>query len=494
MLFGVNRVLEKFKNNKGLSHSSIYAIGSITRQLVGFVMLPIYTSYLTPANYGLIGLISFAIIIIEAVLGARLMDAVPKFYHEQKELKNKHLVVSSAFWITGVASSIIVILMMLNSESIAKNVLGNAEYALVFSLFAIQTLTQAIEYYGLLYMRIIEKPILYLILNLSKLVVQVALNIWLVVYQELGVLGVAISGVVATAIFALIAGGYCISKTGFGFNKTMGKKMFLFSWPLWLAGLGSIYITSSNRYYINLFSSLDEVGLYELGAKFAIMLLVVMWMPFNEYWSNQRFKIYKEENAVDRFRNSFKVISALLGLGCIGISILSVPVIYWMADSSFHDAVKVVPILVIGMMFSSLADFYNFGFFAKSKTGMVTISSYISVALVTVLYITLTPKYGYIGAAISLMFVQITQFLYSYTFSQKYFKLDGIALHLIFVMIVTVGMIYYVNFYLYPGTDNIQLSEIVGRILLCGVATLMLLARFANLSQFRQVFKRNSDT
>ena len=483
-----DKILEVLDRNKGISHSSIYAIGSIIRQLVGFIMLPIYTSYLTPADYGLIGLISFAIIIIEAVFGARLMDAVPKFYHEESSLKNKHLVVSSAFWITGIASSVIVTLMILFSESFSKAFLGNVEYSLVFSLFAIQTLTQAIEFYGLLYIRIIEKPVLFLILNILKLVVQLSLNIWLVVYQEMGVLGVALSGVIATAIFAIVAGGYCIKKTGFGFDKVIGKKMFLFSWPLWLSGLGMIYINSSNRYYINLFSSIDEVGLYELGAKFAIIVLVIIWFPFNQYWSNQRFKIYNEEGAVDKFRKNFKVVSSLLGLGCVGISILSVPVIFWMADSSFHDAVKVVPMLIFGLMFNSLADFYNFGFFVKNKTGMVTISSYVSVVLVTILYLILTPKYGYIGAAVSLLCVQIFQFLYSYFLSQKYFKLDAVGLHLVYVLFVSITMIYFTNYFLYPVVQTISLTELFVRVAVCLLAIALLLGNFLYKKNLRRIF------
>ena len=37
-----------------VKHSTIYAIGNISRQLVGFLMLPLYTHYLTPADYGVV--------------------------------------------------------------------------------------------------------------------------------------------------------------------------------------------------------------------------------------------------------------------------------------------------------------------------------------------------------------------------------------------------------------------------------------------------------
>ena len=43
----------------------------------------------------------------------------------------------------------------------------------------------------------------------------------------------------------------------------------MFSWPLWVSSLASLYIYSSNRYYIRLFGSMDQVGYYELAARFA---------------------------------------------------------------------------------------------------------------------------------------------------------------------------------------------------------------------------------
>lgn len=72
-----------------VSHSIIYAAGNITRQLVGFIMLPIYTSYLSPADYGVIGLLTFAVSLTGILFGAQLVQAVPKYYYDQKTKKRQ---------------------------------------------------------------------------------------------------------------------------------------------------------------------------------------------------------------------------------------------------------------------------------------------------------------------------------------------------------------------------------------------------------------------
>ena len=44
--------------NKLVSHTSIYMLGDVLRYSVSLVMLPIYTRYLTPADYGVVELLT----------------------------------------------------------------------------------------------------------------------------------------------------------------------------------------------------------------------------------------------------------------------------------------------------------------------------------------------------------------------------------------------------------------------------------------------------
>ena len=80
-----------------LSHTATYAIGNVARRLVGFAMLPIYTRFLTPADYGVIGLLTFALALFEPVFGARLGRAIPKFYFETMNARHRRAVIWGGF-------------------------------------------------------------------------------------------------------------------------------------------------------------------------------------------------------------------------------------------------------------------------------------------------------------------------------------------------------------------------------------------------------------
>lgn len=65
---------------KTVKHSAIYAVGTILRRITGLVMLPIYTRYLTPADYGVVELLTMAIELAGILVGLRISQAMFRYY------------------------------------------------------------------------------------------------------------------------------------------------------------------------------------------------------------------------------------------------------------------------------------------------------------------------------------------------------------------------------------------------------------------------------
>jgi O-antigen/teichoic acid export membrane protein len=405
--------MAKSESNAGrfLKHSTIYAIGNVSRQLVGFLMLPLYTHYLTPADYGVVGLLTFALAVLEPFFGARLGDAMLKFYYEATEDLQRRTVISTTLTITGVVSTLVATIACLSRSPASELIFGTAKYALPVGLFSYVFLTQAIEYYGLTFIRIQQRPTLFITVNLTKLFVQLALNIWLIVYLKLGVTGVALSGIVSSALWAGGLAIYTIYFNGLKCDLHIARRMIAFSWPLWLSSLASLYIFSANRYYIRIFGSMDQVGYYELAARFAAILGLLVWQPFGQFWETERFRHWKKPEAPVIFGSVFEFCSTLLVLGALGISIFSAPVIEFMSAPAFHKATLLVPWLAFSWVFGYLGLFASFSFLVTEKTGFITRNSYITVAIITALNLLLIPKFGYIGAGIAQFIALLSAFL-----------------------------------------------------------------------------------
>ncbi|MEO0438444.1 MAG: oligosaccharide flippase family protein [Pseudomonadota bacterium] len=444
------------------SHSLIYAAGNIMRQLVGFIMLPIYTNYLAPADYGVIGLLVFALSLIDLVFGARLLQAVPKFYYEKSTLVDQNATVSSALILTTAISVITMSVVLMLTEQASVFLFSTDQFDLVIAFFAVQLVTTAVENYGLLYIRIERRPWLFVSFGAAKLLLQLGMNIWLLVYEDMGVLGIAISGAVSTTVLALLLGAYAVVKVGLAWRWQYALEQVKFCIPLWLAGFAALYTGSANRYYMNEFATLSDVGLFELAVKFSAILTTLIWMPFSQFWQTESFSIYNNsDRAPEIFGNVFQFITLLLMVAAVGISLFSSPIIRLMADSAYYSAADAVSFLAFSAVFWCLAFYANFSFLATGATRWVSRINYSVAVVATLLFFALIPLFGFIGAAIAMLLVRVFQFAFTVIKAKEYFDMElELAPLGLMLLVAAVGIVVASSF---PTTSII--SEIGYKIL-----------------------------
>lgn len=454
---------QEVSRKSAFKHIGTYAVGDIIRQLAGFIMLPVYTSYLTPADYGVVALLVVMVSLFQLVMGAQFAQAIPKYYYEQTSPNSRHEVVSTALIMTSLVSVCSTTLILILSPEISILLLGSDSFQSHVGLFGITLLTSAIEAYGLAFFRLQEKPVLFVVNSVTKLIVQLALNIYFVVFLEMGVMGVIVSNLIASAAYAAFAAVYILWHTGLGFDKDLTIKLFRFSWPLWLAGLAALYIGSSGRYFIRIFSGLDDVGLFELAFKFAAILPMLVWAPFSQWWQTERFKLYHRTNyGVDVYPVVFKAVSLALVYVGLGISLFSGTVISLMAADSFHTASIAVPILVIGMLLENLTAFFFFSFLVRERTVVIAYLRYGSGAVLTIGSLLLIPFFGFVGAAVAFTLSQIILLLTAYVWSKSVFD-SNIELGFTCKLIaIAVPIVYLANNYF----DTEVLLELVAKIII----------------------------
>jgi len=425
-----------------VKHSTIYAVGNISRQLVGFLMLPVYTRFLSPADYGVVGLLIFMVSLIELLFGGHMFNAVPKYYYDANSEAQRKKVLSTALFITGAISTTTVLLVGFFSDQVSGILFGKDTYATIVSMFAVLILTHALENYALVYIRIQQKPWLFVGASLSKLVLQLSLNIYFVVVLEMGVYGIAVSTMSSSLIFSAIMTTYTLKSVGFEFGKNICITLLRFSWPLWIGGIAGLYIGSANRYYLRTFSSLNDVGLFELAAKFSGIVFLLVWTPFLQYWQTERFRIQKDSNAIYVYQTVFKIITFLLFSVGVGVSLFSKTVIDIMASSEFGASSNAVAFLVFAAIFNCLTTYNNFSFLLKEKTTTITKNSYITAGIITVFFFILIPAFGFVGAAAAALLANIIQFTLIFFSAKRCYDMKLNLPNLIYTASVSFSAIY----------------------------------------------------
>ena len=88
-----------------LRHSAIYGLGSIVARIVGVLLLPLYTRYLSPSDYGLIETLVALSAVLTALVAQGMKSAFFRFYFDSAEPARRLLVVRTAFWYVLAAST-----------------------------------------------------------------------------------------------------------------------------------------------------------------------------------------------------------------------------------------------------------------------------------------------------------------------------------------------------------------------------------------------------
>ena len=396
-----------------ISHASIYTLGTILKRSVSLIMLPIYTRYLTPADYGVVELLSMLLDFATIIFSARVGQAVFRYYCTAHSEAEKKCTIASALLLSILLNGLGTIIVILLAGPLAIAVFSDVTYKEYIALFAITMFLAPMIELPLTYIRAEQKPWLFLTFSAMKLAFQLSLNIYLVVYLEMHVEGVIYSAVISGLIMSTILMIYVLPRTGIRASLDTSRKLFTFSLPLKLATFGSFYMAFGDRYILNIFTDLSQVGIYSLGYKFGFILLLLAWDPFQMMWDSEKYKIHKEPDAVFIYQKVFLYISSALIFAGLCISLFTEDLLRIMADPDFLDAYKVVPIVIIAYIFQAWTRYCNFGILLKDKTVHIAYAEALGVLAITAAYFTLIPLYGMYGAAWSTVIGFIVRFYWT---------------------------------------------------------------------------------
>jgi O-antigen/teichoic acid export membrane protein len=400
-------------------HTMIYGAGVIISKLASFIMLPIYTHFLTPADYGVLELLSTTIDVIGTIAGIGIANSVAKFYAEFDDPEDQKKVVSTA----AIATLVMALVASLSgwgfSGPLSRMVLGADGRPLYFQVFVLIDLLTTAEAIPLLMLRTLNRSTVFVTLSVAKLLAMLSLNIFFVVHLRLGVIGVLYSNLIASTVSGLTLSGLLFHHAGFRFDWGKFRTMAVYSFPVMLVYIGNAVLVFSDRYFIGHYFGNGEVGIYSLAYKFAFMLSAFAFTPFQMVWGPQRFQIARKPNAGEVFSRVFVYLNLVLGGVAMVIAVLVRDVISVMADPAFITAHRIVAVLLAAQILYNWSMFANFGLLAKDKTKHFLYASMIAVGATLVFNFLLIPRFGIYGATAATFLAYGVRFLSVNVFSQR---------------------------------------------------------------------------
>ncbi|UCD38033.1 MAG: oligosaccharide flippase family protein [Fidelibacterota bacterium] len=387
-------MLEQLKNLS--RHSVIYGLGSVLNRLLAFILLPIYTRYLTPADYGIFTLLvitgSVAAIISQLGLGSALFREV--IYHESED---KGAISTALYFLVGEAV-VVFSLLILVSPQLSSLIFGSLVYTHLLRLTFFTGVLQVLEILFLARLRIREQSTLYSAVSVARFLIGAGLNIYFIVVLRLGIAGLVMAKLILSGVFALVYFVVLMPDLRFVFSTDMLRRMLAFGAPMVPAGLAELVMVSANRYFLQHYSTTEEVGLYSLGYTIGMVMSLVVG-SIQLAWPAQMFTIAKQPDAKRQFGRILTYYVMVLGFIGLSVSVLAHEILVVMTTPDFYRAATVVPFIIIAYIFFGIRNMTNTGLAIRNKMKYVPPIVITAAALNIGLNFVLIPQHGMLGAA-----------------------------------------------------------------------------------------------
>ena len=383
-----------------LRHSAVYGLGSIVARVLGVLLLPLYTRYLTPGDFGLIETLVALSAVLTALVAQGMKSAFFRFYFDSTELERRLLVVRTAFWYVLAASTAVLIAGVVLAQPISWLLFGTRSHdGLVVAAFV--GLWAALNYEQMTSLfRVEQRSSAYVVATLVNVAITIAATVLLVVVFDKGPLGVLVGNFTGTLVVYAALLTYSRRSLGLQFDRSLLRAMNRFGLPLVPSAVALWLTNFSDRFFLVKLADLQEVGLYSIGVRVA-SAIVLLLTAFRLAWPAFAYSIDDDREAGKTY--SF-VLTYVVYICCwlaLGLGLLAPWILKLITTEPFYPAQDVVAPLAFGVAAFGAYVVVQIGTGRARQTRSNWLVTGAAAVLNIALNLALIPSYGRMGAAIA---------------------------------------------------------------------------------------------
>jgi len=404
-----------------LKESALYSLNAIASPFIGIILVPIYTRIFSPDEYGIIELITTITVLLTIFLIAGLENGIGRYYVDTGSPDDKREIASTGISYLALTALIVITVLMAFSNYLNSLLFHSGDYStvLLVALACVPFMVLVSSFANLLRFRL--QPLRAVLLALGTLLLQTGLIIIFVVILNRGMIGIYVATLITQFVFAVV--GFIMTRDSYSlvFSSTRLKQILSFGLPYLLLSICYFIVTSSDRYFLNYFWGLSEVGIYGIGYKLASVIGIAV-MGFQFAWGPFIYSTYKDEDARRTFARVFDYVSIAACILLLGLSLFSRELLYIFATAQYFEAYKVVPFISAGLIIYTLGGYFSIGVGIAKKTIHMAWTGVVAALVNLSLNWLLIPRFGMLGAAVSAVIAFFVLAVLLMIISQRLYK------------------------------------------------------------------------
>lgn len=435
------------RNSKLLKNTTFVLVGNIGSKLMGFIMLPIYTHWLTPTDYGTTDIIGVYASLLLNVIACDISDAIFIFPvgAEANRIKTYY---SSGFYFQILCSIICAAVFW----GLSQFPYEHTFFSNIWSIYGI-LVSNLFQKYTQDFCRGINKMSVFSFTGIIQSLCLALLSFLLI--PSRGVYGYVWAIILSNAITGAFTFIYSQSYKYLSihsFSKQRLLEMLHFSIPLIPTAILWWLVSSLNRPLLEQYVGIFAIGLLAVGNKLP-GLMNLMFNLFQQAWIVTVVEEFKKEDFSIYYNKMFRTIFSTQVLICLLIIMLSKTFVLVMTSTQYFDAWIYIPILSISVLFSNISAFTGTIFSAARKSKFTFYSVIIGGFAAVIFNFLLIPKYGIWGACAAICLAHISSMVSRIYFSSLFVKFTNkwyIAKQLLILALTYVAVLTLNNWVLVP--------------------------------------------
>ena len=380
-----------------MSQVLIYGLGDAINKLAAILILPLFTHYLTPANYGVAAILTVTTTLLSGVADLGILIGVYRYYPGEDE-KTKIRIISVAQIVVVGLTVIMSALAIFFAAPLSQLFFNTTQYshllvlnflAMPFTVFIIAPLAQ---------FKLEDKAKFTAGFKIFKVLLDLGVKTILIVGLNRGVLGLFEGQLYAAIICAIVMAFYSLKRTKFYFSIELFKKMLSFGLPSALSPVSFWVLNWADRFILGKIATITEVGLYTLGYTMGMAIMIPI-TAFETAWQAAYVSISTDPRAKQIYALILSYYTLIIVFIALIIVIFSRDYFEIFTTGSFHGAWIVVPVITLAYILRGNYTVMTAASFIAKKTIFILITEISAAVVNVILLFVLIPHLGRMGAA-----------------------------------------------------------------------------------------------
>jgi len=404
---------------------AIYGAGDAAISVVNFLLLAVYVKrgFLTAVDYGALATLGSLEAFVKVVNRWGLDGAFMRFYHEREDGAPRQRMASTILWFLLAADGVLLLITLAISSRLAAWLVLDDTYLLALRLMLVNMFLVTFTFFPFHTMRLRDAAVTYSALTFTRSAGTLVLRIVLVIGYGLGITGVYLADLALTLILWPLLWRWIRPLIAAMFSTDELRQVLRFGLPRLPHGLAQQSLESTPKLLLGQNVSADALGVYQNGStlgtavRFFTSAFETAWAPF--YYATSR-----KPDAKQTFGKMTTYGVAVLVLLVAGTTAVARDVILAMLKPEYLAALPVVPTIAVGIALQGVYLLTSIGLNLTSRTEFYPVSTLTAAGVGFAVGLALIPRYGVVGAAVTVLVSYLTQLVVAFVFAQRQYPIE----------------------------------------------------------------------